>query len=285
MMAFAYYEDTHPESRHVAKQWRYDDDLVTVFPCDGGQLVALQMPPVRRADEYRVDRSAAFAATVDRIPPYAERLRDCTRVSNVLVSYHHPSYFRHSQGPGWALVGDAGHFKDPVTAQGIRDALRFGRLLGEAVAPWLDDPDKLDQALARWEFDRDAQCLAMYQWANSLGRDDTVSPIEFAAYRSFAARADGFTEVADVFNRIASPQQVFSPANVARWTAAAARDPGVDKHELWRTLRRDVHREVGRMVEQRMFARRRAASSRLPLTPASSSDREVMDAESVPNSR
>lgn len=284
MMAFAYYEDAHPESRNVAMQWRYDDNLVTVFPCDGGQLVALQMLPVRRADEYRADRSAAFAATIQRIPPYAERLRGCTRVSNVLVSYRHPSYFRHSHGPGWALAGDAGHFKDPVTAQGIRDALRFGRLLGEAAAPWLDEPDKLDRALARWEFDRDAQCLAMYQWANSLGRDDTVSPIEFAAYRWFAARPDGFTAVADVFNRIASPQKVFSPANVVRWTAAAARDPGVDNHELWRTLRRDVRREVERMVEQRMFTRRRKASSRLPLTPTSSSDREVGDVQPVPSS-
>lgn len=263
MMAFAYFQDTHPESRHVAMQWRYDDDLVTIFPCDGGQLVALQMPPVRRADEYRADRSGAFVATVDRIPAYAERLRGCTRVGNVFVSYHHPSYFRHSQGPGWALAGDAGHFKDPVTAQGIRDALRFGRLLGEAVAPRLDEPDKLDRALARWEFDRDAQCLAMYQWANSLGRDDAVSPIEFAAYRWFAARPDGFTQIADVFNRIASPQQVFSPVNVARWTAAAARDPGVDNRQLWRTLRRDVRREVDRMVEQRRFARKRQASARL----------------------
>ena len=50
-------------------------------------------------------------------------------------------------GPGWALPGDAGHFKDPVTAQGIRDALRFGRLLGEAAAPVLDDPRALDRAL------------------------------------------------------------------------------------------------------------------------------------------
>lgn len=284
MMAFAYYEDNHPDSRHVAMQWRYDDDLVTVFPCDGGQLVALQMPPVRRADEYRADRPAAFEATIERIPPYAERLRGCTRVSNIFVSHHHPSYFRHSQGPGWALAGDAGHFKDPVTAQGIRDALRFGRLLGEAAAPWLDEPDQLDRALAQWESDRDTQCLAMYQWANSLGRDDTVSPIEFAAYRWFAAQPNGFTQVANVFNRIASPQKVFSPANLVRWTAAAVRDPGVDNHDLWSTLRRDVRREAERMVEQRKFARRRRASSRLPLTPASSNDREVTDAQPVPHS-
>lgn len=260
MMAYAYFTDTHAESRNLAMQWRYHDDLVTIFPCDGDQLVALQMPPVRRADEYRANRAAAFEATIARIPPYAERLTGCTPASKVLVSYSHPSYFRYSHGPGWALAGDAGHFKDPVTAQGMRDALRFGRLLGEAVAPFLDEPDRLDRALAAWELDRDAQCLSMYQWANMLGRGDTVSPIEFAAYRWFASRAEGFTEVADVFNRLRSPQQVFSPANLVRWVAAAARDPDTDRRELWRTLRRDVRREAQRIIEQRRFARKRAAS-------------------------
>lgn len=274
MMAYAYYEDVHVESRNVAMQWRDHDDLVTVFPCDGGHLVALQMPPVRRADEYRADPLAAFEATIARIPRYAERLDGCARVSKIRTSYSHPSYFRHSQGPGWALAGDAGHFKDPVTAQGIRDALRFGRLLGEAAAPNLDEPAKLDRTLSAWELDRDAQCLPMYQWANLLGRDDAISPIEFAAYRWFAARPGGFTELADAFNRVASPQQVFSPSRVLRWTAAAARDPGVDRRALWQTVRRDVRREVERIVEQRMFERRRAASAKPPASPDRCSARD-----------
>ena len=33
-----------------------------------------------------------------------------------------PNYFRKPYGPGWALVGDAGYDKDPITAQGISDA-------------------------------------------------------------------------------------------------------------------------------------------------------------------
>jgi flavin-dependent dehydrogenase len=40
---------------------------------------------------------------------------------------------RRSAGPGWALVGDAGYFKDPATAHGITDALRDAELLAEAV--------------------------------------------------------------------------------------------------------------------------------------------------------
>jgi len=36
-------------------------------------------------------------------------------------------------GPGWALVGDAGYFKDPFTAHGITDALRDAELLAQAI--------------------------------------------------------------------------------------------------------------------------------------------------------
>ncbi|QLL06076.1 NAD(P)/FAD-dependent oxidoreductase [Mycobacterium vicinigordonae] len=267
LMAFAYYEDAHESARHVAMQWRYGSDLVTVFPCDGGQLVALLMPPVIRSDEFRADSEQAFSDTISRVPPFAERLRDCTRVSGIRVSYRHPSYFRHSQGPGWALAGDAGHFKDPVTAQGIRDALRFGRLLGEQTAAHLDEPQRLAAALVAWELDRDEQCLPMYQWANLLGRDDAVSPIEDAAYRWFARQPDGAMQLLDVFSRNRLPSDVFTPGRLVRWIAAAARNPEADRRLLWRTVRRDVRREVERMIEQRMFDRRRAASAATTAAP------------------
>jgi flavin-dependent dehydrogenase len=31
-------------------------------------------------------------------------------------------YLRECQGPGWAPVGDAAYFKNPITAHGITDA-------------------------------------------------------------------------------------------------------------------------------------------------------------------
>ncbi|MGD8320061.1 MAG: NAD(P)/FAD-dependent oxidoreductase [Gemmatimonadota bacterium] len=44
-----------------------------------------------------------------------------------------PGFLRRSWGPGWALVGDAGYFRDPLTAHGISDALRDAELLARAV--------------------------------------------------------------------------------------------------------------------------------------------------------
>jgi len=262
LMAFAYYDDPRDELRHVASQWRDGDELATVFPCDGGQSVVLLMSPKARAEEFQDDAVGAFERTVERIGPLADRLSGCTRESKVRASYKHPAYFRHSHGPGWALTGDAGHFKDPVTAQGIRDALRFGRLLGEAAAPALDDPAALDRALEAWEEDRDAQCLPMYQWANGLGLADDVSPIEAAAYKWFAGRPGGPTEVLDVFSRRRLPGEVFSIPRVLRWVVAALRDPAVPNAHLRATLKRDLRREGARMLEERRFARRKAASAR-----------------------
>lgn len=43
-------------------------------------------------------------------------------------------FLRQVYGPGWALVGDAGYFKDPLTAHGITDALRDAELLANAAS-------------------------------------------------------------------------------------------------------------------------------------------------------
>ena len=51
-------------------------------------------------------------------------------------------------GPGWALVGDAGMKKDPVTAQGISTAFRCAEMLAEAADDGLSGRRPLDEALA-----------------------------------------------------------------------------------------------------------------------------------------
>jgi flavin-dependent dehydrogenase len=44
-----------------------------------------------------------------------------------------PGYLRVPHGPGWALVGDAGYWKDPISAHGLTDALRDAELVARAV--------------------------------------------------------------------------------------------------------------------------------------------------------
>lgn len=208
---FAYYEDAAaPEWRGVAAQWRAGSELGTAFPCDGGLLLVLVMPPREAAAAILADLDAGYEATVAAIPGLRERLAGSVRASRVRSALDTTSYFRRSAGPGWALPGDAGHFKDPVTAQGIRDALRYGRRLGEVAAPVLDDAAALDRALAGWERERERDCLECYQWTNRVGRGERLGPLEVELYRRAAADPVRARELLDVFSRTRRPGEVFS---------------------------------------------------------------------------
>jgi flavin-dependent dehydrogenase len=241
---FAYLEDPHPAWRGIAAQWRAGRELGTAFPCDGGLVLVLLMPPRDRADEFRGALDAEWERTVASIPGLHERLDGCTRVSKVRSALDTTSYFRRSTGPGWALPGDAGHFKDPVTAQGIRDAIRFGRLLGEAAAAVLDDPRELNRALIRWERRRDRECLETYAWTNALGRASEMTPIEVELYRSAARDPELARRVLDVFSRTRRPAEAVPLRLGARLALRALRRPGADRRLVARSAGSDLSEQL-----------------------------------------
>ena len=73
-----------------------------------------------------------------------------------------PGHMRRSWGRGWALVGDAGYFKDPLSAHGLTDALRDAELLARGIiAVVVDGADERD-ALASYQMTRDALSTALF---------------------------------------------------------------------------------------------------------------------------
>ncbi len=84
-----------------------------------------------------------------------------------------PGFIRRPWGPGWALVGDAGYTKDPISAHGISDALRDAELCARAVDRALKHPDETAAAMTGYQSLRDrlsqrmfteSEVLARYQW-------------------------------------------------------------------------------------------------------------------------
>ena len=71
-------------------------------------------------------------------------------------------FIRQSWGPGWALVGDAGCFRDPITAHGITDALRDADLLARAVI------DGSEGALANYQAERDASAGVLFELSDQI---------------------------------------------------------------------------------------------------------------------
>ena len=74
------------------------------------------------------------------------------------------NYFRTPYGPGWALVGDAGLAMDPVTGQGISDALRDAELLAGAITDGLGGRRSLEAALHDYQGARDRAVKPMYDF-------------------------------------------------------------------------------------------------------------------------
>jgi menaquinone-9 beta-reductase len=250
---YAYWEDAQPNWRSTAAQWREGAELGTAFPCDDGLLLVLLQPPAGRAAEFRGDLAGAYIRTVAAIPGLAERLAGSRQATKVRAATDIASYFRRSVGRGWALAGDAGHFKDPVTAQGIRDALRYGRALAEAAAPVLDeDPFGLDAALARWERERDKDCLEVYQWTNIVARGEPMSALETELYRMAAADPAVARQLLDVFSRTARPADVFTARRTLALMSRALARRGANRTETLASAIRDVSTAFTNWRERRL---------------------------------
>jgi 2-polyprenyl-6-methoxyphenol hydroxylase-like FAD-dependent oxidoreductase len=90
------------------------------------------------SDRFTRQRSAGLDGTyrsllTEAAPGLARSIGAVPPVGTLRAFPGQPGWIRASAGPGWALVGDAGYFKDPITAHGITDALRDAELLARAV--------------------------------------------------------------------------------------------------------------------------------------------------------
>jgi menaquinone-9 beta-reductase len=92
------------------------------------------VPSGRFRAEIHGDALSAYRLLVREVSAaFDARLDEARRVEPVRGFGGHVGFIKRGTGPGWALVGDAGYFKDPLTAHGITDALRDAELLARAV--------------------------------------------------------------------------------------------------------------------------------------------------------
>ena len=88
----------------------------------------------RFADVFGTDKRAGYHRILaECAPPLFEALAGTGATPPLQGFGGLPGMIRQSIGPGWALVGDAGYFKDPITAHGLTDALRDAELLADAI--------------------------------------------------------------------------------------------------------------------------------------------------------
>lgn len=193
---------------------------------DAGLYMAALFLPMSDLATAAADTGAAFARGTARIPDLAVALAPARRVGPLRVMARWEGYFRQATGPGWALVGDAGHFKDPTPGQGIADALRQGERLAGAIVDGLGGRSDLTEALAGYGRWRDDDAWEMYWFANLMGGPGPMMRIAVEMMRQLGRRQDGPRRFLQVLDHQVPPSKVFSEALGARsLVAAGARRP------------------------------------------------------------
>jgi 2-polyprenyl-6-methoxyphenol hydroxylase-like FAD-dependent oxidoreductase len=178
--------------------------------------------PQSQFAENRKDVEATYMKSFEIAPEFAERMQAAKRETRFVGSGDLPGFFLKPYGPGWALVGDAGYHKHPITAFGITDAFRDA----EAVASALDDAfaerRPYEDAMADYQQARDAEALPVYGFTSDFAKLEPPPPEMqqlLGAMQGNQEAMDGFVSV--MAGTLPAPE-FFGPENAGRIMSQAA---------------------------------------------------------------
>jgi flavin-dependent dehydrogenase len=192
-----------------------------VVPTDDDLTLVVAGWPYAELRPNRRDVERSYLETFELAPAFAERVRGARREAR-FVGAAVESFFRRPYGPGWALVGDAGYNKDPVTAWGISDAFRDAELCSSAVHAWLCGSTSFDDAMAGYQRARDEDSLPMFELTCGFATLEPPPPEMQALFGAIAGNGPEMDAFVSVMAGTLSVGEFFGPANVRRIMAAAA---------------------------------------------------------------
>lgn len=145
-----------------------------IIPTNDGQICAfISVPPNQLRSTFGAD---PLPALINHFGRFDATLGEQLHLNSQDVRLRRfpgaHGHMRQSFGRGWALVGDAGYFKDPATAHGITDALRDGDALARAILSGAPNP------LATYQHNRDSQSHDLFHVTDQIaGLDWSLSDV------------------------------------------------------------------------------------------------------------
>jgi flavin-dependent dehydrogenase len=263
-MVWYYVDDPRP----VRDSWlltRVGDTIGFHFPCNDGALVLL-MPPREDIAKFRADPDGMWAAKLAMLPRLRELVQGVGVQTKQRCTEELSSYFRFSAGPGWALVGDAGHFKDPVIGHGMHDALVWGTVLGDKLAAALDEDDtRVDEAIRSYERERDRGVLPSLYLAGRFTCTHPLAGPEAELWRELERSPSFCNEFGNAYTRTVSLQRLYAFHRKVRWTAKSLIRAREDRAGILRYSVADLRMTLAFRVDQAQIAlrgRARTATAR-----------------------
>ena len=160
-IVFSYWSGVGLEGYH----WYYRPGVsVGAIQTNGGlTCIFVSMPLGRFRDEIHLGAAAAHQRLLTECEPDLAAVVERAERTEKFRGYSgQVGFFRQSCGPGWALVGDAGYFKDPLTAHGITDALIDSEFLARAVTAGTDTE------LADYQRARDVRATGLFEVTDAV---------------------------------------------------------------------------------------------------------------------
>lgn len=196
-------------------EWNFRPNAASgVIPTNDGRACVFVSAAARRIGRGGLDRLGRIVA--ESAPGLAARLAAATPPPALRTFTGRRGHLRRSWGNGWALVGDAGYFKDPLSAHGLTDALRDAELLAHAIAAVVDGADESD-ALAGYQARRDALSTALFDVTDVIaGHHWTDAEIPGLMLRLNAAMADEVETIAALPPLARSGRRRFTGQNSPR---------------------------------------------------------------------
>ena len=192
------------------------------MPTNDGLTVVGANWTARDVGDVKADIETNYLETLESwAAPLAERVRDGRREERWRGGPI-PNFFRKPYGPGWALVGDAGVTMDPCTAEGISNALRDADLIADALDTDLSGQQPMDDALARYEQQRNATITPIYELTCELAPFAPLPPDRQQLLEALAGNQAETNRFLGLIAQTVAIPEFFAEENVNRILSAAA---------------------------------------------------------------
>lgn len=189
---------------------------VIAFPTNDNQSAIFMEWPRREFADLKADLMTNYLATIEAIAPdLGERVRGGTLAHRFMGTGDLPNFFRKPHGPGWALVGDAGAHKDPITAQGITDAFRDSELLAGAIDAGFSGRQPIAEALAGYEIARNEALKPIYDFIVEHAAMEPFAPAFQSVLASMRGNQDAINRFFGVIQNTITWGEFFAPENLA----------------------------------------------------------------------
>lgn len=144
-------------------------------PTHDGLTITVGGWPFAEFDANKKDVERHFLNLFELVPAFADRIHSAKREAPIAGAVT-PNFFRRPYGPGWALVGDAGYIRDPITAQGINDAFRDAERCATALDEVFTGKRAFGEAMDAYQRDRDRHVEGMYEFTCQLATLEPPPP-------------------------------------------------------------------------------------------------------------